>query len=264
MSADKTYTFHHEAMKAPFEIHVAGGFDETYARQAADAMFREVDRLESCLTRFSEYSDIARIRLLEAGQSVKVAPETMQCLLVALWAYTETGGAFDVSLGRGMDKLMLNADTLDVGVGDISQEMALDLGGIGKGYALDNIAEHIAQWGIEDCLLAAGPSTVLALGSQNGAPWSIGVHGKPVMLKDQAISSSGTDVQGAHVLDPRHRTAAAGHSKTWVICPSATAADALSTAFMVMDTQAVERFCACHEDIQGHVLCHTGEFMSFE
>ena len=254
------YSFSHEAMNSPFELHIAGQ-DEDYARQAADALFREVDHIESSLSRFIEYSDVARIKLLEQGQSVKVSAETMECLLVAFWAYRETGGAFDVTLGQGMDKLALDPETLDVGAGISGVEV--DLGGIGKGYALDNTAEFIAGWGIGDLLLTAGPSTALALGMNSGEPWSVGLNGKPQVLRDRAISSSGKDVQGEHVVDPRTGSPAAGHEKAWAICPSAAAADALSTAFMVMDTADVEQFCREHDGIEGYVIRGDGEFVSF-
>jgi thiamine biosynthesis lipoprotein len=267
-----TYSYHHEAMNSPFEIHIAGQ-EENYARQAADAIFREVDHIESNLSRFSEQSDLARIRLLDPGQSLKVSRETMECLLVALWATRETNGAFDVTLGRGMDDLLLDPDALSVSLaqkrGDIERgdietgDMALDLGGIGKGYSLDNTAAIVGEWGIESAMLTAGPSTALAIGRQESNRWSIGLNGIPIQLQEQAISASGKEVKGAHILDPRTGTPATGHDKAWAICPSAALADALSTAFMVMDTESVKTFCRSHEGIQGHVLCRDGAFISF-
>ena len=257
-----TYTHHHEAMNAPFEIHIAGK-EENYARQAADAIFREIDHIESTLSRFSEQSDLARIKLLEPGQSLKVSRETMECLLVALWATRETDGAFDVTLGRGMQDLILDPDALSLQVSGKSGALAIDLGGIGKGYSLDNTAAIVEDWGIENALLTAGPSTALAMGRQDGDAWSVGLHGRPVNLREQAISASGKDIKGAHVLDPRTGDPATGHEKAWAICPSAALADALSTAFMVMDTASVKAFCESHEGIQGHLLSRDGAFMSF-
>ena len=94
------YSFHHSAMNSPFEIHIAGQ-DENYARQAAGAFFRGIDHLENNLSRFLEDSDIARIRLLMPGQVLQVSPETMECLLVALWAYRETQWSFRCHARRG-------------------------------------------------------------------------------------------------------------------------------------------------------------------
>jgi thiamine biosynthesis lipoprotein len=166
-------------------------------------------------------------------------------------------------LGRGLDTLVLNPASLSVGVTQDGGTPKIDLGGIGKGFALDRAAEIVAEWGFEDALLTAGPSTVLALGTQDGEPWSVGVNGSGQLLTDRALSASGKDVQGAHVLDPRKGQPASGHEKAWAIAPSAAVADALSTAFMVMDTQEVETVCRSHNGVEGHVLSQDGEFISF-
>jgi thiamine biosynthesis lipoprotein len=257
-----TYRFNHNAMHAPFEMHLVGD-DEPYAGQVADAVFRDIDHAEDLLSHFREDSDVGRVGLLEAGQSVQVSTEMMDCLLVALWVHGETGGAFDVMLGQGLDTLVLNPDSLSVGVTKAGGTPKIDLGGIGKGFALDRAAEIVAEWGFEDALLTAGPSTVLALGTQDGDPWSLGVNGTAQVLTDRALSASGKDVQGAHVLDPRQGEPAGGHEKAWAISPSAAVADALSTAFMVMDRLEVETFCRSHEGIEGHVLSQDAEFISF-
>jgi thiamine biosynthesis lipoprotein len=257
-----TWRFQHNAMNAPFEVHLWGD-DEHYAGQVADAIFRDIDHAEALLSHFREDSDVGRVGLLEGGQSVQVSTEMMDCLLVALWVHSETGGAFDVMLGRGLNTLVLNPDSLSVGVTKDGGTPQIDLGGIGKGFALDRAAEIVAEWGLEDALLTAGPSTVLALGTQDGEPWSVGVNGTVQVLTDQALSASGKDVQGAHVLDPRKREPASGHEKAWAIAPSAAVADALSTAFMVMDRTEVETCCRSHEGIEGHVLSQDGEFISF-
>ena len=257
-----TYSYHHEAMHAPFEVHLCSN-DEHYAGQVADAVFRDIDHAEALLSHFREDSDVGRVSLLAGGQSVQVSPEMMDCLLVALWVHVETAGAFDVMLGLGLDTLVLNPDSLSVGVTQDGGTPKIDLGGIGKGFALDRAAEIVAEWGFEDALLTAGPSTVLALGTQDGEPWSVGVNGTGQVLTDRALSASGKDVQGAHVLDPRKGQAASGHEKAWAIAPSAAVADALSTAFMVMDRIEVKTFCRAHKGIEGHVLSQDGEFMSF-
>lgn len=251
-------------MACPFEIVVAG-HDEAYARQAADAVFREIDHLEEKLSRFIEHSDVGRIAAARPGEQVRISPETMDCLLAALWAYRETGGAFDISLGRGMDDLVLDPDSLVVRNIEfpITGSQIFDLGGIGKGYALDVAADVISDWQIGDVLLSAGASTALALGSNGDEDWSIGLHGEPLKLRDCAVSGSGKDVKGEHVIDPRKGMPAAGHEKAWAVCPSAAAADALSTAFMVMSTDEVKDFCRNHEEIRAFLLNEKGDILSF-
>lgn len=256
-------SFRHEAMNTTFEV-VIYGQDEEYAFQAANAVFRELYSLETKLSKFIEYSDPGRIKVLKPGQSTKISPETMNCLLAALWVFRETDGAYDISLGKGLEHLLLDPGNMSAGIAiDGYEGLELDLGGIGKGHALDAAADLIAGWGIENALLSGGASTVLAVGKNGDKEWSLGVYGEPVLLKDTAISGSGKDIQGEHVIDPRTGLAAIGHDKAWAICPSAAAADALSTAFMVMDTALVEEFCRKHEGIKGLVLSNSGQLLRF-
>jgi len=82
-----------------------------------------------------------------------------------------------------------------------------------------------------------------------GGKWGDAAGLGGALLRDQAVSGSGTEVKGGHVLDPRTGKPARGHPAAWVIAPSAAVADALSTAFMVMSTGEVEDFCARHPEI---------------
>jgi len=148
--------------------------------------------------------------------------------------------------------------------------LVVDLGGIGKGYALDRSLEILRDWGIRSALVHAGTSTAIGIGSGGeaaGCPpelsgWPVSVGGKwggeaglgSLLLSDQAVSGSGTEVKGAHVLDPRTGNAAKGHAAAWVTAPSAAVADALSTAFMVMSTGEVEAFCDRHPEISAVVV----------
>jgi thiamine biosynthesis lipoprotein len=67
-----------------------------------------------------------------------------------------------------------------------------------------------------------------------------------VLLRNRALSGSGTEVKGAHIIDPRTGRPAAGPLAAWVSHPSAAASDALSTAFMVLSTEDAAAFCRRH------------------
>ncbi len=139
----------------------------------------------------------------------------------------------------------------------------LDLGGIGKGYALDRAGQLLLTWGVPDALLHGGTSTVLALGSPAAASgtepsressertgWPVGIGagwpGAPerVFLSGRALSGSGTEVKGGHILDPRTGRPARGNLAAWASAPTAALSDALSTAFFVMTADGVEACAA--------------------
>lgn len=260
---DELYRFAHEAMNCPFEV-VIYGHDEKYAHQSALAVFNEIDLLEEKLSRFVAWSDLGRIKVLQPGEFTVVNPETMTCLLTAFWVYKETSGAYDITLGKGMDTLLLDADAMKVGIANNGLAgMVLDLGGIGKGFALDSVADLISKWEIRDFLLSAGGSTVLAVGQNGAEQWSLGINGEQVYLKDVAVSGSGKDVQGEHIIDPRTGAPAVGHERTWAMCPSAAVADALSTAFMVMSKDSVREFCRTHDDIKAYLIEASGTCLTY-
>jgi len=305
------YRFGHEAMNTPFEVVIAHE-DETYAGQAAMAVFREVDRIEGLLSRFNPCSDVGQINLLDAGLSTGVEPEVLDCLLIANEVFCETGGAFDVTIGPavqcrrddeghpveasdedraaalarvGMSRLVLNFDEFSVGVkgsadGSWPGRVVVDLGGIGKGFALDRVVETLTDWSIDNALIHGGTSTALVVGSGGSAGgcgagvagWALGVGAdwgpaagiEKVVLRSGALSGSGVELQGEHIIDPRTGRPALTHVGAWAICPSAARADALSTAFVVMATDQVEAYCDAHDDTAALVVPRPGLHLAGE
>ena len=130
--------FSHEAMATVYEIYAVHPVEQ-YAAQAAQAAFDLVDRLERELSRFQPNSDITRINQLAAGAHTRVTPTTLECLVIARHMFELTGGAFDVSIGTGLPSLEIDPDELVVRAS--TSGVRVDLGGIGKGYAVDLVAE---------------------------------------------------------------------------------------------------------------------------
>jgi FAD:protein FMN transferase len=279
------FRFRHEAMATLFEITIAqDDIDKTYAGSAADAVFAEIDRLEAELSRYQATSDIYRISQLKAGESATVGLATWDCLSLAKAVHEETGGAFDITIGplmnlwRNEDGSPRQPDEEDLAwarghVGtslfDLDPEglrvtvkadrIVFDLGAVGKGYALDQCVEVLNDWSISNALLNAGDSTILGIGAPPGDPgWIVTVGGdqeKVVRLKDRAISSSGFAVKGAHIMDPRtFRPVPIRETRAHVVAPTAAMSDALSTAFMVMDKDAIEALCRKHPEVEAIVL----------
>jgi thiamine biosynthesis lipoprotein len=256
-----------------FEVLIAGQ-EAGYAAQASQAAFREVDRLEALFSRFNATSEIGQINRLQADGSLRVSLDAFECLKISERVQRETAGAFDVNFRRAggpseaPDFELTEAEAgfqIRLRQGFLGRSPAgldLDLGAIGKGYALDKAASILADWSVERFLIHGGTSTALAAGdapglNQEERGWPVGVGGtwklpdspKRVLLRGRALSGSGTEVKGRHIRDPRTGRAAEGHLAAWVSHPSAAVSDALSTAFLAMNSKEVRRYCQQHPDV---------------
>ena len=270
----------HRAMNTAFTATIRSD-DAALATSAAEAAFARIDAIERLLSRFNDTSDVACIAALTPGEVGVVAPETMDVLMASARVCAATGGAFDPTVGPvmrrlkktgmkweelskevledafargGMQRLVLDAEHRRVSVTrdrlGRDTPLELDFGGIGKGFALDECAKVLEgeQFEMTDYLLDAGTSTQL----MRGGPWRIGVGGvwkgrtrldTVLALRGGAVSGSGFELQGAHVVDVRRRTAARRWAQTWSRAKSAAVSDALSTAALSMDASEIERAC---------------------
>ncbi len=251
--------FHHEAMATTFAVIIAD-HPRDYARQAAAAAYRELDRLESELSRYVESSDIARANRLACGETITIGEDTLQCLLIAADVSIATGRAFDAAYAsqRSPDQPDdAPLFTLDPDAHTLTSRAArlhLDLGAVGKGYALDRMAAQLAEWAVTTACLQSGGSTALALAPPSGHPgWPIGLgegatH-RLLSLSHVALSGSGIAVKGAHLIDPRTGAPAPRTTRAWALAPTAALSDALSTAFFIFQENELAAFCAAHPSI---------------
>jgi len=261
------HTLAHEAMATTFKLTVAHA-DPVYARQACAEAFAEIDRIEGRLSRYVQSSDISRINRLGQGQSTAVQLDAFECLRIALEVQRETRGAFDAAYGSRPEKVTgtfcLKGPRFDLNEQDhtvrvLADGVRLDLGGIGKGFALDRMAALLADWEIGSALLAASTSTLLALGppsGQSGWPITFGPEHdlQRLVLCNRALSGSGTAVKGSHIIDPRTGRPVEDRVGAWAGAPCAAAADALSTAFLVMTEGEIHDYCCRHPEVSAHVL----------
>ncbi|WP_438479254.1 FAD:protein FMN transferase [Oleiharenicola lentus] len=257
-------TFNHEAMATTFQIVIEGATPD-YARQASAAAFRELDRLESELSRFVESSDIARINRLGQEAECIIGDDALRCLLDAAQLSALTNRAFDPtylspSSGNVTDAPLFALDPENHLVRSLTPKLTLDLGAFGKGYALDRMGEILAEWEIPRACLQAGGSSVLAVGA---ASWPMTIGPRTAQLRNEATSASGLDVQGAHIADPRRRTAATRARRVWSFASTAAESDALSTAFFVMSDAEVAAFCATHPAFGAALLQPDGALIFF-
>lgn len=272
----------HQAMATLFECWFLDE-ERCEAAQAGQAVFDEIDRIEQALSYFVPGSDVSRFNRLEKG-NLKVGIELMDCIAVAKAIHRQTNGAFDPTIGaklsgrkpwdqEGVCESPLKGDTHEksgaYGLKHIQANpddftlikslpgVELDLGGLAKGYALDQAVAVLADWGMEKVLLHSGQSTMVALGlpdPNQGWPMRLLDPGNELdvlgrfRLNNRAVSCS-AQTHEAHILDPATGKPVDRYACVWVIAPTAIVADALSTAFMAMPFDQVETYCKEYPEV---------------
>jgi thiamine biosynthesis lipoprotein len=267
-------------MATEFEVMIAQeDVSASYAGQVADALFAEVDRIEEELSRFRQGSDIWRINHLKAGQQCTVGLAARDCLALAKAVHRETKGAFDITVGPLMNvcrhgdgsprtphpeevaeakaKVGMHVfDADDDGTVTVHVDHpVLDLGAVGKGYAVDQLVTVLTDYSIKNALLNAGDSTMLALGAPpRHAGWRVTIGNKErrtLELSDRAVSASGFAVKGAHIINPRKmQPVPIRPARVWACAPTAALSDALSTAFTIMSRSEVKKFCKAFPEVE--------------
>ena len=264
-----------EAMATRFEVALHGD-DPARLRAAAGEVLDEISRLEGMLSLFKPTSEIAHCNSRAAAEPVPVSAEVFTLLQRCRALTNETGGAFDITIAPLMRCWRFHNDTGSVPTDDeIEQARAcvgmkhveldeadstvrftregvmLDLGSIGKGYALECASALLAENEFENFLIHGGTSTICARGAQaDGVPWRVAVkhpdENRPplhiVDLRDESLSVSGIggksfiDADGqeqGHVIDPRTGRPTQAARVAAVVCESATTSDAWATALLV-------------------------------
>jgi thiamine biosynthesis lipoprotein len=249
---------------------------------AAIAALDEADRIEAALTVFRDTSELSRVNRQAAASPALASEELFALLKRCQTLHAETDGAFDITstpLSRrwgflkddarqvevdgasalvGMNRVRLDSTTRTVSF-DVAG-MELNLGAIGKGYAVDRLGVVLRRCGVTRALASAGGSSVLAIGGQ-GEGWTIDLTSPQldsriarVRLRDAALGTSGAGEQYVvangerygHVFDPRTGRPSRGVLSASVVARDAETADALSTAFLVGGVDLARQYCQSH------------------
>ena len=260
---------------------IAVAIHRDIAQRGIDKAFAELSRIEELASTHLEDSEISKINRLAFSQPVKVSDTTFEILQTAVDYGRLTSGAFDISVGPlvelwqraaeanqtppneelqnafgkiGFDKIRLDPENKTVRLG--VEGMKLDLGGIAKGYAVDQAVAALKDAGAVGGMVDVG-GNIRCFGTPADGKkhWLIGLQDPNLSGKDQvlfvlelgdaAVATSGDyrrfvvvqNRRHSHIIDPRTGQSATGLSSASVITEKAVDADALATAVNVLGAE---------------------------
>jgi thiamine biosynthesis lipoprotein len=253
--------------------------------------FQEIDRLDGLMSHYKPDSALSMINREASRRAVEVTPELFGLLEDSLRFSEETSGAFDITVGplmkawgffRGWGRLPeqfeMERTLKRIGYRHVKLDAAmhtvrfdepgieLDLGAIGKGYAVDRVVEILRANGVSRALVSGGTSSIYAVGAPPGEHgWEISVcdpfdrsqQACSLRLQNMSISISGSYEKSfvldgklhTHLLDPRNGKPVEDMLMTVVIAASNTSSDALSTAFFVSGAEQAQAYLQNHQNL---------------
>ena len=245
------------------------------ARRGIAAVMREMHRIDELMSPFKEDSELSLVNREAADHPVKISRELFDLIERSLYFSRISGGAFDITFssvgymydyregiapsdaeikkalpGINYRHLILDRDASTIRFQ--RKGTRIDLGGIAKGYAVDNCISILSKMGFRQALVTAGGDSRI-LGDKNGKPWMTGIldprkkdtSAVVIPLINTAISTSGDyeryfirdGVRYHHILNPKTGKSVRGTRSATVIGPDATTTDALSTTLFVLGWQ---------------------------
>jgi thiamine biosynthesis lipoprotein len=254
--------------------------DEKGAASAAAAVLAEFARLDAMMTTWTSDSEVSKINAAAGKSAVKVSDETFAVIARALEVAKASKGIFDITVGafQGLWKFDEDLDgtlpdpkevarrrklvdykqvVLDKKAKSVKLKkkgMAITLGGIAKGYAVDKAVALLHEAGFSDFIMQAGGDLYVS-GKKSTAPWVVGIRdpraGRDVSfavapIEDHAFSTSGDYERGFvkdgvryhHILDPRTGQPAKASRSVTIKAKDAFTADAWSKVLFILGAKA--------------------------
>ena len=297
--------FRRRAMACDFEFRFA---DSYRARvNSIQSALDLINKLEEQMSVFRDNSVISHINRRAYLEPIEIEPQLFGLLQAAVRLSHKTKQAFDITSGTysryweflrrtgqqplpkeieflkshvGSHFLKLNAQTQTVRLG--KKEVELNLGGIGKGYALDRAAGHLKKAGVYHAHIHAGFSSIYAMGNHPSGlneGWPVAIRDPLRTKRDFAVLNlvnSGLGISGlheqsyiidgkfyGHIINPKSGYPSVGKLLALATAPSAAEADALSTAFFVMTLKEIRLFCEEHPTV-GALILERNERTSYD
>ena len=301
LAGDVRFVSESVQMAVPFRITLYAK-DEATGKAAVDAALERVEALNAML---SDYLPESEINLLSSssgkGKAVVVSPDLWNVLASSQRIAELSGGAFDVTVGPlvnvwrrarrqqkmppadliarmkercGYGKMLM--DVAHHAVELTVPEMHLDVGGMAKGYVVDETLKVLRRHGITRAVVAASGDIGAGDAPPDAPGWRImiaplDVPGAPparyVMLRNSAVSTSGDShqrvefngVRYSHIVDPHTGIGITDHSSVTVIAPDCTTTDLLETTVSVMGPDAGMKMIEGMDKVACYLVRKPGE-----
>lgn len=253
--------------------------DKAQGNAAIEAVFAEMRRVDEGMSTYKPTSELSIVNARAAQEPIKISAELFDLLATALDYSRITDGAFDITYASvgymydfrrhvhpdekqiaaalpGIDYRHVELDKKNSTVHFARPGVRIDLGGIGKGHAVDRGIAILQARGIDHALVTAGGDSRI-IGDRFGQPWVVGIRHPDrkdeviarIPLEDAALSTSGdyeryfdrNGVRYHHIIDPKTGHSASKVRSATIIGPTATRTDGLSkTAFVLGPEKAIE------------------------
>lgn len=271
--------------------------DKVVRQEGISAVIDEMERINRLMSPYIEQSQLSKINDYAHEGPVEVDQDLFTVIQKSLQVSELTHGAFDItyaSVGHLFNyrkkvrpdddeikrtKHLINyknviLDEENHTVYFAEKGVKIDLGGIAKGYAVDQGVEHLVDLGIKHALVSAGGDTRI-LGDRLGRPWLVGIRDPEnpdkvvamLPLQDEALSTSGDyerffiedGVKYHHIINPGTGKSANELRSVSILGADATTTDAFSTSIFILGAQAGLRLLNNTPDIEGVVIDQQGK-----
>ncbi len=271
--------------------------DAKVRQQGIDKVLEEMERVNRLMSPYIEVSQLSKINKLAHEGPVEVDRDLFELIEKSLEVSLLTNGAFDItyaSVGHLFNyrkeikpteeeiaaakllidykNIVLDKDLLSVSF--LKQGVKIDLGGIAKGFAVDQSIQHLRDLDIQHALVSAGGDTRL-LGDRRGRAWLVGIRDPAnieevivmLPLQDEALSTSGdyerffveNGEKYHHIIHPSTGYSASEVRSASILASDSTTTDALSTSIFVMGPSKGLELLNSLDGVEGVIVDQQGK-----
>lgn len=293
------FKYHQVAMGTVIEITLIGDHEEQ-ANKAALQAFQEIKRIETLMSPWIDSSDVTQINRAAGKEWIRISPETIQVIKKAQEISKLSEGGFDITVGPLTElwrkarekKIPPSPEEVKEKLGlvnfrniEVNQEgkvylkkkgMAIDLGGIAKGYGVDRAFDVLRSLGYKNLIVNAG-GDLRAGGFKNNQPWSIGIQNprepKKILtripISDMAVATSGDyekffihhGIRYHHIFNPNDGFPTEGYQSVTIVIKDCMTADGLATAVFVLGPERGYSLCQKLDGVECLIVDKDGKMI---